>query len=104
MKAIIGDGVLVGLETMHTVFAEVMLILNSRPICPASNYPNDMEPLSPNHFLLQRRNLMEPPGVFAKEEQYSRKQWRHVQFLANCFWSRWIQEYVPTLQQRKSGC
>lgn len=23
-----------------------------------------------------------------------------AQFLANCFWSRWVLEYVPTLQQR----
>ena len=59
-----------------------------------------MEPLTPNHLLLQRRNLAIPPGVFAKEELYSRKQWRHAQFLANCFWSRWVLEYVPTLQQR----
>ena len=100
MKAILHDGVLVGLETMRTVFAEVMSILNSCPISPASDDPNDMEPLTPNHFLLQRRNLLVPPGVFAKEEQYSCKQWRHAQFLANSFWSRWIREYVPTLQQQ----
>ncbi|XP_068741884.1 uncharacterized protein [Montipora capricornis] len=62
--------------------------------------PNDLEPLTPNHLLLQRRNLFVPPGVFAKEDLYSRKQWRHAQFIADCFWSRWIREYVPTLQQR----
>lgn len=36
-----------------------------------------MEPLTPNHLLLQRRNLAIPPGVFAKEELYSRKQLRN---------------------------
>ena len=101
MKAVIGcQSALVGLETLRTVFAEVTSILNSRPICPSSEDPNDLEPLTPNHLLLQRRNLFVPPGVFAKEDLFSRKQWRHAQFIANCFWSRWIREYVPTLQQR----
>ena len=101
MKAVLGSqGALVGLETLRTVFAEVTSILNSRPICPSSDDPNDLEPLTPNHLLLQRRNLFIPPGVFAKEDLYSRKQWRHAQFIADCFWSRWIREYVPTLQQR----
>ncbi|XP_068739665.1 uncharacterized protein [Montipora capricornis] len=101
MRAVLGSqGALVGLETLRTVFAEVTSILNSRPICPSSDDPNDLEPLTPNHLILQRRNLFVPPGVFAKEDLYSRKQWRHAQFIADCFWSRWIREYVPTLQQR----
>ena len=101
MNAVLSKpGTAIPLETLRTVFAEVTSILNSRPISPASDDPSDMEPLTPNHLLLQRRNLAIPPGVFAKEELYSRKQWRHAQFLANCFWSRWVLEYVPTLQQR----
>ena len=101
MKAVLGSpSALGGLETLRTVFAEVTSILNSRPICPSSDDPNDLEPLTPNHLLLQRRNLFVPPGVFTKEDLYSRKQWRHAQFIADCFWSRWIREYVPTLQQR----
>ena len=101
MKAVLGSpSALVGLKTLHTVFAEVTSILNSRPICPSSDDPNDLEPLTPNHLLLQRRNIFVPPGVFAKEDLYWRKQWRHAQFIADCFWSRWIREYVPTLQQR----
>ena len=101
MNAVLSKpGAAIPLETLRTVFAEVTSILNSRPISPASDDPSDMEPLTPNHLLLQRRNLAIPPGVFAKEELYSRKQWRHAQFLANCFWSRWVLEYVSTLQQR----
>lgn len=101
MNAVLSKpGAAIPLETLRTVFAEVTSILNSRPISPASDDPSDMEPLTPNHLLLKRRNLAIPPGVFAKEELYSRKQWRHAQFLANCFWSRWVLEYVPTLQQR----
>ena len=54
MKAVLGNqGALVRLETLRTVFAEVTLILNSRPICPSSDDPNDVEPLTPIHLLLQ---------------------------------------------------
>ena len=101
MKAVLGSqSALVDLEALRTVFAEVTSILNSHPICSSSDDPNDMELLTPNHLLLQQRNLFVPPGVFAKEDLYSRKQWRHTQFIAYCFWSRWVREYVPMLQHR----
>ncbi|CAB4010014.1 Hypothetical predicted protein [Paramuricea clavata] len=29
------------------------------------------------------------------------KQWRHVQHLANVFWSKWRKEFLPTLQPRR---
>ena len=101
MKAVLGRrSALVDLEALRTVFEEVTSILNSRPICSSSDDPKDMEPLTPNHLLLQRPNLFVPPGIFAKEDVYSRKQWRHAQFIANCFWSRWVREYNPMLQHR----
>jgi len=91
MKAVLGSqGALVSLETLRTVFAEVTSILNSRSICPSSDDPNDLEPLTPNHLLLQRRNLFVPPGIFAREDLCSHKQWRHAHFIADCFWSRWM--------------
>lgn len=88
------------LETLRTVFCEAVSILNSRPLCPSSDDPNDLEPLTPNHFLLLRQNVTTPPGIFTKDDIYARKQWRHAQFIANHFWSRWIKEYIPLLQQR----
>ena len=90
IKAVLVLSALIDLEALRTVFAEVTSILNSRPICSFSDDPNDMEPLTPNHLLLQRRNLFVPPGIFPKEDVYSRKQWRQAQFIANCFWSRWV--------------
>ena len=102
MKAILGNpNALVGLETLRTVFAEVVTILNSRPLTPSSDDPSDPEPLTPNHLLLQQKHLALPPGLFVREDLYRRKQWRRAQFLADCFWKRWLREYVPTLQQRQ---
>ena len=99
MKAILGNpDALVGLEALRTVFAEVVTILNSRPLTPSSDDPSDLEPLTPNHLLLQQKNLALPPGLFVREDLYSRKQWRRAQFPAGCFWKRWLREYVPALQ------
>ena len=98
MKAILGNPhALIGLEALRTVFAEVVIILNSHPLTPRSDDPNDLEPLTPNHLLLQRKHLALPPGLFVREDLYGRKQWRRAQFLADCFWKRWIKEYLPTL-------
>lgn len=88
-------------ETLRTVFCEAVSILNKRPLCPSSDDPNDFEPLTPNHFLLLRPNPTPPPGTFSNDDLYSRKHWRHAQFLANHFWTRWVKEYVPMLQQRQ---
>ena len=102
MKAVLGDpNAFVGLETLRKVFAEVVTILNRRPFTPISDDPRDFEPLTPSHFLLQRQNFALPPGCFEREDLYRRKQWRRAQFLADCFWKRWIREYIPTLQQRQ---
>ena len=36
-----------------------------------------------------------------KQDVYARRRWRQVQYLANMFWSRWIKEYLPILQNRQ---
>jgi len=76
MRAILGNqNVVVGFETLRTVFAEVVTILNSRPLTPGSDDPSDFEPLTPSHFLLQRRNHALAPGMFVSEDLFRRKQW-----------------------------
>jgi len=101
MKGLLGNpNAPLALETLRTVFYEAASILNSRPLCPSSDDPKDLEPLTPNHFLLLRSNGTPPPGVFVENDLYSRKHWRHAQYLTNQFWNRWKKEYVPLLQQR----
>jgi hypothetical protein len=75
--------------------------LTAAPLSPSSDDPNDLEPLTPNHFLLLRSNTMPPPGVFTEGDQHSRKHWRHAQLLTNHLWKRWMKEYIPLLQQRQ---
>ena len=100
MKPILGK-TLVKEEVLRTVLAESQGIANSRPLCPNSDDPLDMEPLTLNHLLLQRPAITLPPGKFDDADLYSRKSWRQSQILSDHFWKRWLHEYLPTLQQRQ---
>jgi len=99
MTAIMKDQVLDD-ERLETIFCEVESIINSRPLTPVSDDPKDEGPLTPNHLLLLRPVPTLSPGPFTKTDIYGRR-WRHVQYVADCFWKRWLTEYLPLLQQRQ---
>ena len=98
LKSILGAQTVTDV-VLRTLVTEVERILNGRALTANSDDPNDLEPLTPAHLLMQRKIICLPPGVFEKTDIY-RKKWRQVQFLANLFWERWLKEYIPTLQQR----
>ena len=79
-----------------TLLTEVERVLNGRALTANSDDPSDFEPLTPAHFLMQRKVICLPPGVFDKSDMYKKK-WRHVQYL---FWERWLKEFLPSLQTR----
>ena len=101
MNAILSKpGAAIPLETLRIVFSEVMSILNSRPISPASDDPSDMEPLTLQITCLYSDEISPYPSVSSLRRSCTRASNGDAQLLANCFWSRWVREYVPTLQQR----
>ena len=89
-------------ESLRTLLCEVMSILNSRPLTTDNlNDPSSLEPLTPNHILMMKSNVvLPPPGEFQRADLYSRKRWRRVQYLVNQFWLRWRKEYLQSLQTR----
>ena len=99
LKAIIGSQT-VSDTALQTLLTEVERILNGRALTASSDDPSDLQPLTPAHFLMKRRTVCLPPGVFEKADAYHRKKWRQVQLLADSFWKRWQREYLPTLQTR----
>ena len=90
-------------EGLTTLMCEVESVVqvNGRPITKSSDDPSDSETLTPNHLLLLRSGPKLPPGVFKKEDGYSRTRWRQIQYLAHVFWRRWVGEYLPQLQERQ---
>lgn len=89
-------------ESLRTFMCEAASIINSRPLTVDNlNDPQSPEPLTPNHLLTMKSEiLLPPPGEFQQPDLYSRKRWRRVQYLANQFWSRWKREFLQNLQRR----
>ena len=82
---------------------EAESIVNCRPLTVENlSDPLAPEPLTPNHLLtLKTQVVLPPPGKFESPDQYSRKRWRRVQYLANQLWLRWQKEYCDLLQKRQ---
>ena len=91
-------------EAFYTLLTEAELIVNSRPLTSDANDPTAAA-LSPIQLLtLKSKVVLPPPGEFQKEDVYCRKRWRHVQHLANLFWTKYRREYLQSLQQRNKWC
>lgn len=86
----------------NTLLIEIEAVLNSRPLYELSDDPNDMQALTPGHFLFG-----EAPKVLARMDpppktKYSvKKIWAEAQNMKENFWNRYLVEYLPTLQVRK---
>ncbi|XP_074518426.1 uncharacterized protein LOC141784488 [Halichoeres trimaculatus] len=88
-------------EVLSTFMAEVMAIMNARPLVSISTDPDMPEVLTPAILLTQKSSAISAPcGNFGVAELY-KKQWKHVQTLADTFWKKWKAEYLSTLQNRR---
>ena len=99
LKVVIGTQTLTD-EVLLTALAEVEGMINGRPLTYISSDSGDMEPLTPNHLLLGCSQMLVSPGEFQEKEINSRRRWRQAQVIADHFWRRWRQEYLPTLIKR----
>ena len=90
-------------KVLRTLLVEVENTLNSRPLTSLSDDYNDLQVLTPNHFLTGKLTKYFGSSELQQSDLNSRKHWKPVHALANMFWARFIKEYLPTLQERKSG-
>lgn len=60
-----------------------------------------LRPLHQINLLLLQSGTTLPPGAFRKEDVYSRRRWRQVQYLSDVFLRRWLKQYDPSLQDRQ---
>ncbi|XP_062539147.1 uncharacterized protein LOC134207441 [Armigeres subalbatus] len=87
-------------DAFCTVLAQVEACLNSRPITPLSSDPNDLQALTPGHFLIGRAlNVLLNPNYTVIPENRLRL-WKRVQRHTQQFGTRWHQEYLTILYQR----
>ena len=99
MRRVIGDQILT-LEEFSTLLARVEAILNSRPIMPLSDDPNDLQALTPGHFIAGGPLVTLPETSFLEVSANRLNKWQLVQSYAQHIWQRWNKEYLCTLQHR----
>jgi hypothetical protein len=88
-------------EVLSTVMCMVEQNLNSRPLVPASSDVTDLEALTPNHFLLGRPSVSLPWCLSDEKDFCHRKAYVRAEAYATSIWSRWLREYVPSLNVRQ---
>jgi hypothetical protein len=90
----------VTLEEFWTLIAQIEGILNSRPLLPLSSDPNEIEVLTPAHFLIGRpiTSITEPDITHLSENRLSK--WQKITQKTQIIWKRWQRDYLNHLQQR----
>ena len=63
-------------------------MLNSRPLTNVADNTDNEEPLTPNHFLIQRPFSNLPPGTFDDRMPLRFENWSQQQQLLNQIWRR----------------
>ncbi|XP_059220886.1 uncharacterized protein LOC131995801 [Stomoxys calcitrans] len=87
-------------EELCTLIAQIEAVLNSRPLTPLSEDPNDNSVLTPGHFLIGEAFTTIVDSSENKCYKGLRDHWRAVQENANAFWERWSMEYLSELNKR----
>ena len=88
-------------DVLSTKMCIVEQTLNARPLTPVSSDVNDLEALTPNHFLLGTTKICLPYLPRAEKFVDHRKVFRQTQAYANLIWDRFRKEYLPTLNNRQ---
>lgn len=104
LKRIAGNLILT-YEEFYTILTQVEAILNSRPLCPISNDPNDIEALTPGHFLVGCPLTAVPHTSLLEISANRLSRWQLVEKVNQDFWRSWTQDYLQELHQRpKKWC
>ncbi|XP_051171031.1 uncharacterized protein LOC127287922 [Leptopilina boulardi] len=87
-------------EELITYSSEIEAVLNSRPITPLSEDPNDLRALTPAHFLIGDTFTNLPELNLTDLPVNRLSNWEHIQYVKQHFWKRWSKEYLNQLNVR----
>lgn len=101
LKRIVGARIMEQ-EQFRTLLCKIEAVLNSRPLTALTEDPQDMQALTPAHFLIMEEFVAPQPFEYTTEKDLQgRKLWQARQEMLEHFWKRWEAEYLTTLQERK---
>ena len=83
-----------------TLLCNIEAVLNSRPLTPLSNDPNDLSALTPAHFIFGD-SLDQPEQFDVSGEPDNRlTHWQLLRKSRQRLWQRWKEGYLQELQKR----
>ena len=90
------------LENFLTLLAQIESVLNSRPLVPSSDDPNDLTVLTPAHFLVGKPFAVPPLSSpkQSKPRKVTLKDLQQMETMKQKFWSIWKHDYLTSLQPR----
>nr|XP_041630580.1 uncharacterized protein LOC121502029 [Drosophila kikkawai] len=101
LKRVIADRRLT-YEELSTVLISIEACLNSRPLCPLTADADDLEVLTPAHFLIGD-SMLAPPEYKPQSKSFA-EQFLIQQSMIRHFWKAWSRDWLAHLQQRPKWC
>lgn len=105
LKRIIGDTLLT-YEEMSTLLTQIEAVLNSRPLSSLSDDPEDLNALTPGHFLIGNAPAIMPEPSLETIKRSRLSRWQLLRQMLDNFWVRWstecLQRYHAIYKWNKS--
>jgi hypothetical protein len=96
LRRVVGTAKLTS-EEFYTLLCQEEAVLNSRPICPLSNNPNNLQVLTPGHFLIGTSLLAPPDHNLIDLPSNHLSRWSYVQQMVQQLWKCWSHDYLPSV-------
>ena len=88
-------------DVFTTIVSEAECLVNSRPLTHVRSPHEDDNPLTPNHFLLERPFCNVPGAVFNETLTLKNSAWTQVKQRLQQIWKRLLTEYISSLSKRQ---
>ena len=85
-------------EASATLLTQIEGLLNSRPLEPLSEDPEDINALIPGHFLIGKAINAVPEPSLLKLDESRLSRWQLIQRITQQFWHKWKTQYLQRLQ------
>ncbi|XP_066600040.1 uncharacterized protein [Prorops nasuta] len=87
-------------EEFATILSEIEACLNSRPLCPLTGDVEDLQALTPSHFLIGGSSSLIPDIPLTDLPENRLNRFQLLTRIQQNFWKRWSREYLHHLQER----
>lgn len=87
-------------EEFNTLLTQVEACLNSRPLLPMTENLEDLNVLTPGHFLIGTPLNALPQRDLSEINSGRLSRYQLVTQMFQSFWTRWSRDYLSQLQQR----